>query len=321
MELTPDFSVIINGSNAFPKDRVLSIKTNDQAGIVSDSCEIELDDFDDALQMPNTEAKFVVSLGYKETGLTQIGTYFVKEISIDGAQKTVKISANAAPKSMRTQNTKTNTGGLKNLVNETAGNFDLEAAFDDELEDVNLENHPQFGESDMSYLTRLGHMRSAVTKPVDGHLVFKSDTNGKSVTGVQLPTKYIDAADVSNYSCSFKETESDGGSGTVSADWYDTKKAQYVTVSVGSGEPITQLKECFRSENDALAAANAALKRTAKSNTTFTFSIEGRTDLFAEGPLVLRGFPSKIPEKWIISKVEHSLDSGGFRTSVECCKV
>ncbi len=77
MELTPDFSISINGSNTFPKERVISIRTTDETGIVSDSCEIELDDFDRALQFPNTEAKVEVSLGYKETGLTKIGTYFV----------------------------------------------------------------------------------------------------------------------------------------------------------------------------------------------------------------------------------------------------
>ncbi len=64
MELTPDFSISINGRSDFPKDRVISIRTTDQAGFVSDSCEIELDDFDIALQFPNTEAKVTISLGY-----------------------------------------------------------------------------------------------------------------------------------------------------------------------------------------------------------------------------------------------------------------
>ena len=306
MELTPDFSLSINGSSTFPKERVISIRTTDEAGIVSDSCEIELDDFDTALQFPNTEAKVVVSLGYKETGLTQIGTYFVREISIDGARHIVRIQCNAASKAMRSQKTKTNNGGLKDLVNEMSSNFDLEPAFEDGLEEINLENYPQFSESDMSYLTRLAHTRT-------------NAANGKSVTGLQLPAKYIDAQDVSNYSCSFKETESNGGTGIVSADWYDAENAQYMTVTVGSGEPVTQLKECFSSERYAMAAANAALKRISKSNVTFRFSIAGRTDLFAESPLVLRGFNPKIPTKWIMNRVEHALSTNGLVTNVDCC--
>ena len=63
MELTPDFSVSINGLSDFPKERIISIQSNDQSGIVSDSCEIELDDYNGALQMPNTEAKIELFLG------------------------------------------------------------------------------------------------------------------------------------------------------------------------------------------------------------------------------------------------------------------
>ena len=39
MELTPDFFISINGSDTFPKERIISIRTTDEAGIVSDSCE------------------------------------------------------------------------------------------------------------------------------------------------------------------------------------------------------------------------------------------------------------------------------------------
>jgi phage protein D len=92
----PDFSVVINGSTEIPRERVVSIKTVDEAGIISDSCEIELDDFDDALQLPKTEAVIAVSLGHKETELTKIGSYYVKEIAIDGVRKIMKIRATAA---------------------------------------------------------------------------------------------------------------------------------------------------------------------------------------------------------------------------------
>ena len=85
-------------------------------GIVSDLCEFELDDFDGVLQFPNTEAKVVVSLGYKETGLTKIGTYFVREISIDGARHVVRIQCNAASKAMRSQKTKTNEGTIEDKI-------------------------------------------------------------------------------------------------------------------------------------------------------------------------------------------------------------
>lgn len=319
MELTPDFLISINGSSTFPKERVISIRTTDEAGIVSDSCEIELDDFDGALQFSNTEAKVVVSLGYKETGLTKIGTYFVREISIDGARHIVRIQCNAAPKAIRSQKTKTNEGTIENKIREIGDEFDLDPEISDDLKEIDFSDSPQFAESDMNYLTRMSQKIGAVAKPVDGHLVIANDGSGKSVSGEPLPTKFLNASDVASYSCNFRETESNGSSGTVYASWYEKKTGEYHLEKVGDGVPETELQEIFITKEQAISAARVKFKRTAKSNKTFHFSIAGRTDLFAESPLVLRGFNSKIPKLWIINRVEHSLSVNGFTTSVDCC--
>ena len=189
MELTPDFFISINGNSMFPKERIISIKTTDEAGIVSDSCELELDDFDNALQFPNTEAKIVVELGYKETGLTKIGTYFVREISIDGARHVIRIRANAATKAMRSQKTKTNEGTIAEKLSEMGNEFDFDSSISDDLKGVTLSDTLQFAESDMNYMTRMSQKVGAVAKPVDGHLVVANEGSGKSVTGKSLPTK------------------------------------------------------------------------------------------------------------------------------------
>jgi phage protein D len=318
--LQPDFSVTIGGMTELPKERVISIKTVDAAGIMSDSCEIELDDYDDALPLPKNEAKITISLGYKEGGLTKIGSYYVKEIDIDGARKTFKIRGNAASKAMRSQKSKSHEGGLGELIPEMAGEFDLDAALSGDLEDLELEDFPQFAESDMNYMTRLSQRVGAVAKPVDDHLVFADDMSAKSTSGKNLPTKYVDVAELGEYSCSFRETESSGGSGgTVFANWYDKKNGEYHMVSSGSGDPETELDEIFSSEKAALAAANAKFKRVLKSNKTFRFSTGGRPDFFAESPIVFNGLSSKIPANWVISRVEHTLSASGFVTQVECC--
>ena len=319
MELTPDFSISINGGSTFPKERVISIRTTDEAGIVSDSCEIEFDDFDRALQFPNTEAKVVVFLGYKETGLTKIGTYYVKSISIDGARCIIQIQCNAAPKSMRSQKTQSNSGAMSDKVSAMGANCEMDPAVSDDFDEVDLEDSPQFAESDMHYMTRMSQKVGAVAKPVDGHLIVAKSMSGLSVSGEKLPTKLIDASDVASYSCEFKETETGGTSGTVYANWYDKEFGEYHLEKVGSGDPETELQEVFSSKECAIAAANARFQRVTKSNKKFHFTTNGRTDLFAESPIVLRGFYAKIPTKWIIERVEHRLSSNGFITSVSCC--
>jgi phage protein D len=321
MVLEPDFSVGINGETELVKERVISIHTTDEAGIMSDSSEIELDDFDDAFPLPRTEAVISVSLGYKGGELTKIGSYYVKEIDIDGARKTLKIKASAASKAMRAQKSESHEGGLKDLIPEMADEFGLDSAISDDVaEDLELEDFPQFAESDMNYITRMSQKVGAVAKPVDGHLVFANDMSAKSASGQNLPTKYVDKSELGEYSCSFMETESGGGGGvsTVFAHWYDKEKGEYFTVKVGSDRTGFEFREIFSSEKAALAAANAKFKRVEKSNKTFRFSTAGRPDFFAESPIVFRGLSPKIPANWVISRVEHTLSSGGFVTSVEC---
>ena len=102
------------------------------------------------------------------------------------------------------------------------------------------------------------------------------------------------------------------------ANWYDKKTGEYHLEKVGDGEKEIELKEIFATKEQAIAAARSQFKRSVSSNKTFRFSTAGRVDLFAESPLVLQGFPENIPINWIISRVEHSLSSSGFSTSVDC---
>jgi phage protein D len=285
---------------------------------MSDSCEIELDDFDDAFPLPRTEAVISISLGYKGGELTKIGSYYVKEIDIDGARKTLKIKANAASKAMRSQKSKSHEGNLGDLIPEMANEFDLDPAVSGDMEGLELEDFPQFAESDMNYMTRLSQKVGAVTKPTDGHLVFADDMSTKSTSGQNLPTKNVDVSELGEYSCSFKETESGGAVGTVFASWYDKDAGEYHMVKTGSGDPEVELDEIFSSEKTAMAAANAKFKRVLKSNKTFRFTTGGRPDFFAESPIVFSGLTPKIPANWIISRVEHTLSASGFVSSVEC---
>lgn len=316
MELTPDFSVIINGADNFPKDRMVAIRTNDEAGFVSDSCEIELSNHDDALDFFNTEARIEIALGYQETGLTKIGTYYVKEIAIDGARKIVRIKANTMRKSLISQKSQNNENSLKDFVQDLAE--DYEGAIDSDLGDFDLSDYPQFAESNMNYLTRIAQKVGGIAKPVDNHIVIAQSGSGKSVSGKNLPETTIDASEVADYSCVFKETESGGGTGTVYANWYDKNTGEYHLVQAGSSTPETELNEIFASERAAMSAAQARFKRIAKSNVTLSLKLGGAPTIFAESPLALSGFSSKIPTNWIIKRVTHELSESGFMTSVEC---
>jgi phage protein D len=135
---------------------------------------------------------------------------------------------------------------MDNLLTEMANEFDLDAAVSGDLDSLELEDFPQFAESDMNYLTRMSQKIGAVAKPTDGHLVFADDMRSKSTSGANLPTKYVDVAELGEYSCSFKETESSSAVGTVFANWYDREKGEYFMVKAGSGDPESGRVEQWR---------------------------------------------------------------------------
>ncbi len=197
----------------------------------------------------------------------------------------------------------------------------FESKTSEDIKEIELEDNPQIAESNMSYVTRLVNKIGAIVKLTDEKIVMTESKSGKSASGRTLLTKYIEAKDVANYDCVFKETETKGAIGTVFACWYDRKTGKYQLEKAGSGNPETEIKEVFSTKEQVAAAAKARLKQTEKTNKTMRFTIEGRTDLFAESSLVLNGFSEKIPTKWTIQRVNHSLSANGFVTNVECCSI
>ncbi|GHT91944.1 hypothetical protein FACS1894122_05090 [Alphaproteobacteria bacterium] len=315
--MTPDFIVKINGSDSTEiiKKRLISISTNDEAGFKSDSCEIVLDDFDDAIALPQSGAKIEVSLGYKETGIIKIGDYFLKEVSVEGPRQVMHIRAHAINNSLRSQISDSFDGTIGELVNKIATSQGLKPAVAQELANIKLDNIEQFGESSLNLLTRLAGQYGAVAKPSNGFLVFAPDMSASSVSGLALPSHTIYINDVSNYKCEFRECESYG---SVVTKWYDKKNATYQEAKVGDGEPVYEIKEVANDEESAKKTAEAKLKRIEKENLTFNFSTRGMPELFAESAIIISGFKKKIPTNWIMTHVQHSLSSSGFTTSVTC---
>ena len=68
--MKPDFNIWAQGNliTGLIKQRLISLRITDEAGITSDSVEICLDDRDSLIEMPSSGSKLQVHLGYVETG-------------------------------------------------------------------------------------------------------------------------------------------------------------------------------------------------------------------------------------------------------------
>ncbi|WP_264373670.1 hypothetical protein [Wolbachia endosymbiont (group A) of Lasioglossum malachurum] len=96
--MTPDFSISVEGVliTELIKSRLVSMHITDEAGVISDTAIIHLDDRDSLFEIPRTGAKLNILLGYKETGIVPMGGYIVNEIVLQGPPQALKIKSHAA---------------------------------------------------------------------------------------------------------------------------------------------------------------------------------------------------------------------------------
>ncbi|MFP3030306.1 MAG: hypothetical protein ACEY3M_03800 [Wolbachia sp.] len=75
--MTPDFSISVEGISITEliKSRLVSMHITDEAGVISDTAVIHLDNRDSLFEIPRTGAKLNILLGYKETGIMPMGDY------------------------------------------------------------------------------------------------------------------------------------------------------------------------------------------------------------------------------------------------------
>ena len=95
--------------------------------------------------------------------------------------------------------------------------------------------------------------------------------------------------------------------------WRDQQAAEDVEETAGEGDPLRRLRERFTSAEAARAAARAEWTRASRAGTQLSLSLPGNPDLVAEGRVQLTGFRPGVDGNWLVTGVEHQLDSGGYR--------
>jgi|LakMenEpi03Aug12_release.lakeMendotaPanAssembly.Ray.scaffolds.fasta_scaffold110617_4 phage protein D len=176
---TPAFRIIANGNDITDliRDRLISLRVTDEAGQVSDSLEITVDDREKRMPLPRTGTWIRVWLGYSSNGDLPVymGAYAVDECDLSCGPRSMVIRATAAAtapeliKEQRTQSWHQTT--LGQVVTTIAERNNLEPVIKGSLASVEIKHEDQTSESDQAFLTRLAERHSATIKPADGKLV------------------------------------------------------------------------------------------------------------------------------------------------------
>lgn len=319
--MTPIFRVLANGADITAKiaDRLLSLVVTDEAGQKSDTVDIRIDNRDWAVATPPKGAELVVSLGYAETGLIEMGIYTVDETEVGGPPDYLVIKAKAADmrgelKAQKTRSWHDTT--LGQLVRTVAGEHGLTPAIGGDLDGIALDHVDQTDESDLHLLTRLARQYGAVAKIAAGNLVLAKKGEAKSVSGKALAPVAISGGDVASWTL----TAADRGKyAAVVATHHDQGGNRKVEIRVGEAEgPAHRIRDEYPTEAAARAAADAKLAALKRGEATLTLNLSvGRPGAAAEAPLTVGGLHPDADGGWTIGKATHTFDTSGLKTVIE----
>lgn len=322
----PTFRVTVDGEDvtSILAARLSSLRLTDSAGVESDSLEITLTDHMPIarLEIPPTGAEIRVALGYLFAA-KDMGLFIADSVEVEGPPDQMRIRATASVHGATTggktalteQKTRSWDAGttIATLVETIAGEHGLEPGVSESLAAVGLPHIDQIDESDLNLVTRIARDYDAIAKPGGGRLVMAKRGESLTVAGEAMPTVALRPPQVTRWR--FRQSLR-ASAGQVVASYRDQDAAEDVEVTAGDGTPIKRLRQRHPDEASAQAAADAEFNRAKRAGTQLSIELPGDPDLVAEGRVVLAGFRPGVNGEWLVTRVVHSIDSGGYRCSV-----
>lgn len=336
--------------------RLISLSLTDNRGFEADQLDIELDDADGLMQMPPRGAVLSVFLGWKGQALFHKGEFTVDEVEHRGAPDTLTLRARSADYrgslNSRRDNSYHDTT-LEAIVSAIAARNSLQPAVAESLKGVRVSHIDQTQETDAAFITRLAELNGGVIAIKAGKLIFIKPGSALTASGKPIPQITLSRSDGDGHTFNIADRDAYTG---VSATWLHTKEPKPKKVKVqrkkkekhlralqhpaakkttakaqkapeakegeylvGSDENVFVLTTVYATQKAAMRAAQAKWDKLQRGVAQFSISLaRGRADLFPETPLAVSGFKAVIDaQPWIISKVTHSLNNGGYTTGLE----
>lgn len=306
-------------------ERLISLTVTDKEGVSSDTFSASLNDGPPYfLRLPRTGAIVDIRLGYRETGVSSVGTFTVDQINVGCLPYKVSISGKAAdvrsPKLKERHERHWDNKTVKDIVSEIAGEAGLSAMVDDEVGSHEYQWFAQQDESNMAFIERLARDHDALFSVKQGRLVFAKRGSGSSAGGTFLGSVIVTPARIIAGSCSFEVSDDDRFKSVV-AYYQDRDKAERVEVKTDAdpeGEGVFRITEPFSNPADADKAAKSKANALQRGRGSASVTVVGDTSIVAGAPLLFSGVrPGLDDAPYIIDTATHNYSKdGGFTTQI-----
>lgn len=321
--MKPSFKITADKKDvtALIAQRLVSISITDETGLVSDTCEILLDNRDEKLEIPPRGAVLEVSLGYEGKPLTKMGSYIVDDVEVSAPPSQMRITGKASntldknlSKKIKAPKSKSWHGyTLVGIITAIANIHGFKGVIDEYFKQIYISHLDQTDESDISFLNGLAKDYGAFVKLSLGRLLFFRRGISISESGKELPTIKLSVTQISDWKLRVSDMEKFG---KVIAKWHNFATGKEEDVFAGTGDPAYTMRFKFVSADRALEAAKAKLSEFKRGAENLTLSTKGDPSLRAENKLIITDVKYLKNKNWIITSVNHSLSDQGFVTSV-----
>ncbi|MCD4505509.1 hypothetical protein LQR30_15530 [Chromobacterium piscinae] len=319
--MQPDFKIVANGADVTQllRDRLISIRVTDKAGLDSDELEITIDDRDGAVALPALGATLQAWLGYRETGLTQIGIYRVDEVQSAGPPQRIVVRGKPANMSGKIKQARRHAWSgvtLAQIVNDIAARNQLKSVCKVK---ATVARADQMNESDLHFLTRVAAQYDATATVKGGQiLVLPRGGQAVSASGKRLATLVIQRQDVSSWDYKSGDRQATGGAVARHHDKNTGKTlATYIPNRDNPDAPPRVIRHPVASKGAASAKAKAAGSAAKRAEKTLLLNLPGRADVVAERLLRTQGIKPGVDHLWSVDAVTHDFGASGWQTSLE----
>jgi uncharacterized protein len=306
-------------------ERLISLSVVDKEGIESDTFDASLNDGPpDFLALPRKGAIAVIMLGYRETGLRQVGRFTVDTVKAKCLPYGLSISGKAAD--LRKGKLKTRTErhwdkkSLEEIVKDVAGDVGLKAKVSGSIASHRYEWMGQQDETPTHFLERLARRHNALLTVKDGNLIFAERGSGQASSGAALAPVIITPSLVIDGTLDFEFNDRQAY-GKVVSYYQDKKQAKRIEVEAAgeaSNDSVYRIPEPFADAAEADKAAQAKAKQLKRGEGSFSVDVLGDTSLQAGAPLICQGIrPGLDGVTWLIESVTHAYSKrSGFRSKI-----
>jgi len=331
--------------------RLISLTLTDNSGFEADQLDIELDDSDGKLDLPEKGVRLSLSLGWEDAGLVDKGTYKVDELEHTGPPDRLVIRARSADMDggLTTRRDDSYAGKtVAQIVQSIALRNKFTWLVGKKLADQVITHVDQTGESDANFLSRLAKEFDAIATVKNGTLLFIPAGEPTSGSGLPLPTVSITRASGDTHTFSVADRENYNG---VKAYYQDTRAGVRGEVVIDAANAVATketptakkkvkakekkkpetvqadpnpdnvkvLRHTYASRSNAERAARAEWQKIQRGVATFNITLaRGRAELFPSLHAKVSGWKPQIDGTgWSVGHVVHSLNDSGFTTALE----